>query len=141
MSLAAATQSLGVTAVVFVVAYLLRLIRQRISGRSQVLARALAVATALLLSQLVAWYVPMLATPSFPLAMLAGFLGMLSVQPEPWSVASLCRAFAVVSALVTVRTITTPQFLYVSVSLLTTVLLLYVSLLASQAEKSPDQRV
>lgn len=138
MSFGIATQIIIVAVIVAVVAVLLRLIRNTLAPRSLTLAGIIAVSTAIFLGQVATWYVAALATPSIPIALLSGFVGMLWVQPDPWSVTSLCRCFALVSTLVTAWAVTTQHFVATSLSLLVTVVLLYVSYLASRLKSADD---
>jgi hypothetical protein len=138
MSIGISTQLLILALVVAIAAISLLLIRRRFANRSLVLGGAIAVSTAILLGQVASWYVAAWPTPNAPLALLAGFIGVWSVQPRLWSVTGLCRSLSMVSILVTVWAVLGERYVETSLSLLVTVLLLYVSLLAAREETSTD---
>jgi len=66
--------------------------------------------------------------------LLSAFIGMTAIQPNPWSVANLCRSLALVSGMVAFWTATRGNFVALSLAMGVTGVLLYISLLASAQE-------
>lgn len=119
-----------------VIALLLQIIRKTLLPRSTVLAGAVAVVVTVFMGQVATWYVDALPTPSIPVALISGFVGLIAAQPDMWRVSGLCRALALVSLMTVLWAITMQNLIETSLSLLATGALLYFSQLASRSETS-----
>ena len=126
-------------AILGIVVLLLQLIRKTLLHRSSVMAGAAGVIVTVFLGQVATWYVDALPTPDVRIALLSGFVGLLAVQPHVWSVASLCRALALVSLMIATWAIVEQRLTDSSWPLLAAGGLLYVSLLAARSEVQTDE--
>lgn len=136
MSLDLTTQMVILGVILAVIALLLQIIRKTLLPRSTVLAGSAAVIVTVFMGQVATWYVDALPTPSIPVVLFSGFVGLFAAQPEMWRVSGLCRALALVSLMIVVWAITTQNLVESSLSLLATGALLYLSQLASRSEAS-----
>jgi hypothetical protein len=136
VSLDLTTQMVILGVILAVIALLLQIIRKTLLPRSTVLAGSAAVIVTVFMGQVATWYVDALPTPSIPVVLFSGFVGLFAAQPEMWRVSGLCRALALVSLMIVVWAITTQNLVESSLSLLATGALLYLSQLASRSEAS-----
>jgi hypothetical protein len=136
VSLNFTTQMVILGVILAVIAFLLQIIRKTLLPRSTVLAGAVAVIVTVFMGQVATWYVDALPTPSIPVVLISGFVGLFAAQHKMWRVSGLCRALALVSLMIVVWAITTQNLVEISVSLLATGALLYLSQLASRSETS-----